>query len=283
MADAEKKQPLSKLQSISNRFFNAYYIINFLVLSSYLIVRKIFPSQNLQTHDFYDGLTREIEILLLMLVYLSKRWKRCNTVDDFVIRAILYFKTLVIVYMWFTDTRIMAWYLIAYVVIFMTLSRPEYDGPVCFEELTPFNFHSLVVNEGDKRVMWLVLFYASWSGESKNFVHVFADFALRYSTPFLKFGRVNVFHSSLAEEFNIDTSSSSFQLPSLILFKCGKEHRRLPPLNKKGEVVATVIGREGAKSYLNLEYWYNKTRSEDYAKNIVHSLSKKKHKKKKKK
>ena len=36
-------------------------------------------------------------------------------------------------------------------VIFMTLSRPEYDGPVCFEELTPFNFHSLVVNEGDKR------------------------------------------------------------------------------------------------------------------------------------
>ena len=30
------------------------------------------------------------------------------------------------------------------------------------------------------RVMWLVLFYASWSGESKNFVHVFADFALRF-------------------------------------------------------------------------------------------------------
>ena len=36
-------------------------------------------------------------------------------------------------------------------VIFMTLSRPEYDGPVNFEELTPFNFHSRVVNEADKR------------------------------------------------------------------------------------------------------------------------------------
>ena len=96
--------------------------------------------------------------------------------------------------MWFTDKRIMVWYLIAYVgpfnclqlthlllnflstsfipslqsfdcvanlpikcviatvaVIFMTLSRPEYDGPVNFEELTPFNFHSRVVNETDKR------------------------------------------------------------------------------------------------------------------------------------
>ena len=33
----------------------------------------------------------------------------------------------------------------------MTLSRPEYDGPISYEELTPFNFHSLVVNEADKR------------------------------------------------------------------------------------------------------------------------------------
>jgi len=277
------KQPLSKLQSISKRFFNAYYLVNVLVLSSYLIVRKIFPSPTLQRHDFYDGLTREIEILLILLVYLSKRWKRCNTVDDFVLRTMLYFKTLILVYMWFTDKRIMAWYLIAYIVIYITLSRPEYDGPVNFEELTPFNFHSLVVNEGDKRVMWLVLFHASWSNESQNFMHVFADFALRYSTRFFKFGRVNFSHSSLAEEFNIDLSSNSFQLPSLILFKCGKEHRRLPPLDKKGDVVATVIGREGAKSYLNLEYWYDKTRSKDYANNIIRSVSKKKQKKKKKK
>ena len=40
---------------------------------------------------------------------------QCNTVDDFIIRAMLYLKTLVIVYMWFTDKRIMVWYLIAYI------------------------------------------------------------------------------------------------------------------------------------------------------------------------
>ena len=88
----ERKQPLSKLQSISKRFLNAYFIVNVLVLSSYLvcartrfeqiwgtrtkndtrhiqhtnllptlqmqIVRHISPSPVLQKHDFYDGLTR---------------------------------------------------------------------------------------------------------------------------------------------------------------------------------------------------------------------------------
>merc|ERR1712150_38801 len=184
-----------------------------------------------------------------------------------------------------TDKRIMAWYLIAYVVMFMVLSRPEYEGPKNYQELTPFNFHSLVTHEVDKRVVWFVLFYASWSDESRNFMHVFADFALRYSTPFFKFGRVNVSHTSLAEEFKIDVSAMSYQLPSMILFKASKEHRRLPPLNDKGEVVPTVIDCEGAKQFFDLEYWCKKTGSDDYANKPAPPVvvSKKKHKKKKKK
>lgn len=38
----EKKQPLSKLQSISKRFLNTYYIVNVLILSSYLVCAYVF-------------------------------------------------------------------------------------------------------------------------------------------------------------------------------------------------------------------------------------------------
>ena len=39
---SETKQPLSTLRSISKRFLNAYYIVNFLVLSSYLVRVLVF-------------------------------------------------------------------------------------------------------------------------------------------------------------------------------------------------------------------------------------------------
>ena len=53
-------------------------------------------------------------------------------------------------------------------------------------------------------------------------------------------------------------------------------------MDKKGKVVATVIGREGAKTYMSLDFWHKKTSSKDYANNVAPAASKKKSKKKKK-
>jgi hypothetical protein len=50
----------------------------------------------------------------------------------------------------------------------------------------------------------------------------------RYATPQLKFAKINLAaYQELADEFGIDTSSSSIQLPTLILFTQGKEGKRL--------------------------------------------------------
>ena len=46
--------------------------------------------------------------------------------------------------------------------------------------------------------------------------------------------------------------------------------------------MATVIGKEGAKKYMSLEFWHKKTGSKDYANNVAPASSKKKTKKKKK-
>jgi thioredoxin-like negative regulator of GroEL len=67
----------------------------------------------------------------------------------------------------------------------------------------------------------------------------------RYATPQLKFAKIDVArYQELADEFNIDTSGSSSQLPTVILFTGGKEDRRLPAF-KDGQVVKTLLDKVG--------------------------------------
>lgn len=48
-------------------------------------------------------------------------------------------------------------------------------------------------------------------------------------------------HSDLAAEHNIAISSTSWQLPTLILFQDGEETMRLPYIKSDGSVMKTIL------------------------------------------
>ena len=93
---------------------------------------------------------------------------------------------------------------------------------------------------------------------------VFAELSLRYTNATLNFGQIDIDKfPELAEVFKIDVGGLSNQLPSFILFEHGKEKRRLPPLNKKNEVIKTLITKESMIRVFELDTRYLKKETKD--------------------
>lgn len=63
-------------------------------------------------------------------------------------------------------------------VLFFTVPRARFSGDRDVKVLSLASLRSKVVN-GDPRVVWVVLFRASWSGHCDNFDPVFADLSLK--------------------------------------------------------------------------------------------------------
>lgn len=75
----------------------------------------------------------------------------------------------------------------------------------------------------------------------------------RYRTKNMKFGEIDIARwPEAAKKFDIDTSATSLQVPSLILFEQGKEHRRLPPIQGDGSVKAVKLDRV----HNNTMFWH---------------------------
>src|SRR6266496_5081669 len=69
-----------------------------------------------------------------------------------------------------------------------------------------------------------------------NGINIFIYIFLRYTTSEVHFGKIDLdLYQSLAEEYEISLSSTSLDLPALILLKNGKENGRLPKRIKDDE------------------------------------------------
>merc|ERR1719318_1600061 len=114
------------------------------------------------------------------------------------------------------DPRLGLVYTILFLLQGMMLPEPTYKGP---ENIVYFRGNSLSEElNRDKNVVWMVTFYAAWSPACIDFTN-------------LKFGKVDVGRfAEVAEEYHINASSLSRQLPTLIMFQEGKELGRVPAI-----------------------------------------------------
>jgi hypothetical protein len=245
--------------STLGRFFQKYYLLNYLTILSYVAIR-LFADKNLffqlKSTETWTTLPREVEIGLSVLVVLVARYRSAPTLDHYVNTAVLFLKSLVIIYMSFVDKRYMVWYLIAYLVMFLSLKGARYNGPhQIMTFLAPKDLEEIVTgNNANGDVDWLIAACADWNPAWHNFLPTFAELSLRYTTEKVRFGCIDVAqYPELAEVYKINIGGMSNQLPSFLLFENKKETRRLPPLNSKGKVVKTLITKEGLIQVFQLD------------------------------
>lgn len=117
----------------------------------------------------------------------------------------------------------------------LLLPEPVYRGP---ENILHFKDSDLQEEIRNKNVTWLIELYTAWSPPCIEFAHNFSELSAKYTLDNLKFGKVDLSRNpEAAERFKINTSSLSKQLPTLILFKNGREEMRRPIVNNNGKLL----------------------------------------------
>ncbi|KAI8985885.1 thioredoxin-like protein [Pilobolus umbonatus] len=150
-------------------------------------------------------------------------------------------------------------YSVGWIVLSSLFPQPWYKGPTKIFELTEAAFKDKVLKSksrfGSAKITelssddesakddpkyWIVMLYANWSVACLNFEAVLAKLSMQYDAPHIKFGQVDIdIYSNMAEEFGVSKDPASFDLPTLVLFKNGREIRRLPEL---------TVTKDGSKS-----------------------------------
>lgn len=127
-----------------------------------------------------------------------------------------------------------------FVVQLLLLPEPTYSGP---ESVAYFKGKDLDEEiDRDKRITWLVELYTAWSPPCIDFSHIYSELSSKYSLDNLKFAKVDLSRSpDTATKYKINTSTLSKQLPTLILFKNGKESMRRPVVNNNGKLIKFAL------------------------------------------
>ncbi|CAG0889483.1 unnamed protein product, partial [Darwinula stevensoni] len=121
----------------------------------------------------------------------------------------------------------------------LTLPEPSYQGP---DQVIYFSGPNLEEEiSGDTKITWLVAFYAAWSPPCVQFAPLFAKLSAEYGLDNLKFGKLDVTrYPEVAKKHYVNDASYSRQLPTVILYRNGKEAIRRPMVDSKGHDHHTV-------------------------------------------
>ncbi|EGG13883.1 hypothetical protein DFA_11644 [Cavenderia fasciculata] len=120
-------------------------------------------------------------------------------------------------------------YIIINALIFTFYTDPIYKGPSSVEYLNPISLDDKLSTSRKKEVddYWLIQLYALWSPPCTYLAPIFSQLSTDYTN--IHFGKIDIGRwKPLVHQFRIDDSAQTKTIPTLILFKNGKEIMRLP-------------------------------------------------------
>ncbi|XP_024110402.2 thioredoxin-related transmembrane protein 2 isoform X1 [Pongo abelii] len=203
-----------------------YYLLSALLSAAFLLVRKLPPLCHGLPTQREDGNPcdfdwREVEILMFLSAIVMMKNRRS--------------------------------------MFLMTCKPPLYMGP---EYIKYFNDKTIDEElERDKKVTWIVEFFANWSNDCQSFAPIYADLSLKYNCTGLNFGKVDVGrYTDVSMRYKVSTSPLTKQLPTLILFQGGKEVMRRPQIDKKGRAVSWTFSEENVIREFNLNELYQRAK-----------------------
>lgn len=228
------------------------------------MVRKIPPVCTALPSQREDGNPcdfdwREVEILMFLSAIVMMKNRRSITIEQHVGNIFMFSKVANTILFFRLDLRMGLLYVTLCLVFLMTCKPPLYMGP---EHIKYFNDKTIEEEiQSDRRVTWLVEFFANWSSECQSFAPIYAELSLKYNCAGLKFGKVDVGrYPDVSTKYGVSTSPLSKQLPTLILFQGGKEVLRRPQVDKKGRAVSWSFTQENVIREFNLNELYQKSK-----------------------
>jgi thiol-disulfide isomerase/thioredoxin len=199
---------------------------------------------------------REMEILMLLAVFIAVKSRKASTHLQFVNTICTFSKFANMILYWRENQLYTFAFALVWFLQFVFLPQPVYKGPQKIKYLRgPFLEQEI---KSDERITWLVCFYASWAPPCIDFTPVFAEISNKYgdlnSLKFAKFD-CNLF-PDIAAKFNVSTSPLSKQLPTCVLFEKCVETKRRPFVDSKGTVYPFIFSSDNVIKDFDLNKIY---------------------------
>lgn len=242
-----------------------YYWFNILLSVSYIIAKKtpglcsyLFASSESQCE--LDGRETEILFFLAIVVMIRTRKTGSVTMINYLTSSFIYTKIANLILWMYADYIFGIAFGVVFIITALILPEPTYTGP---ENVTYFRTASALEDElqNDKKIVWMVAFYCVWMPACVNLAPIFSEISSEYHLENFRFGKVDIGRfQNIAKKYCISDSSSSRQLPTLILFEDGEEVMRRPCADVNGKIQAFFFSKDNIKTAFNLNSLYKKRR-----------------------
>lgn len=245
------------------RLIHPHHIINFILAFSYLFTKLVRPFCNIlypQSGCELDFKETEILIFLAVIVLLRSKKRGAVQVVPYLTSLCMYTKLANIALFFYSDPRMGTIYCVLCLIHLLLLPEPTYGGPENLVYFTGSNLEEEL--KRDTRVTWLVTFYTVWNTACVDFATIFAEMSVKYGLDNLKFGKLDASrYPEIAEKFHVSTSTFSKQLPTVILFRNGKEVNRRPTVDSKSKLIKFFFSQENVVNAFNLNNVYQECKA----------------------
>lgn len=255
-----------------------YYWVNILLSLSYLIAKKgpgicsfLFPGKENECE--LDSRETEILFFLLIVIMIRSRKTGCGTMITYLTSSFIYTKVANLILWSYADYLYGFIFGVVFILSALVLPEPTYSGP---EIVTYFRTRDGFDDElrNANKTVWLVTFYTVWNPACVNFAPIFSELSSEYHLDNLRFGKVDVGRfPEVGKNYRISDSSLSRQLPTIILFKEGKEILRRPNIDANGRFQKFFFSKDNVKAAFNFNGLYKECRE------LTHKLTKENDKK----
>jgi len=130
------------------------------------------------------------------------------------------------------DPLMCAVYTAVMLVVAVLFPEPAYRGPDKTVYYQPDTLKEELSSK--KKHAFLIKFYANWSPECRRVAPVFAKLSNRFACDKLHFGALDVgrYEAQSERDYRVNAAATSRQLPTLALFRNGKEVTRRPLVHR---------------------------------------------------
>ncbi|XP_012266460.1 thioredoxin-related transmembrane protein 2 homolog [Athalia rosae] len=241
-----------------------YYLVNTIISLSYIVAKRVPAVCNylfLQNECELNG--RETEILFFLMIVIMIRTRKAGSVTmiNYLSASFIYAKIANLILWFYADVRMGIIFGIIFILCGLVLPEPTYQGP---ENVIYLRGATGLQEElqRDNRVTWLIAFYTVWNPACVNFAPIFSQISAEYGLENLKFGKVDIGrYPDAGAKYNISDSSMSRQLPSLILFKEGREIQRRPHADHRGKLIKFLFSSDNIKAAFDLNNIYKECKN----------------------